>query len=113
MNSKLGENFSNPTKKIEEIIIVTNATSVKQVLIFLSLFVESGKYLINPVFNPNIEKDTIKPITDIIVVANPTSCALNNLAHINQKTNPNPAITTELNIRNMEFLNRESPIILS
>ena len=113
MNNKLGENFSNPTIKTADITIVTNATRVKQVFIFLSLFVESGKYLISPEFKPNNEKDVINPITDIIVVANPISCALNNLAHINQKTNPRTAITPELNIRNIEFLNRESFIMLS
>ena len=99
ININLGENLFNPSKNIHETIIAIKATIVKQVFTFLLLSLDVGKYLINPLFNPKTEIEAINPITEIIVVANPISSALNNLAHISKKKNPKPAITAELIIK--------------
>jgi hypothetical protein len=73
IKTKSGENVFNPSKNIDEIIIVAIITIVKEVFILSFFLLELGKNLINPTLKPKIESEAINPIAEIIVVAKPTS----------------------------------------
>ena len=94
-----GENILIPRRKIVLTIIVITPTRVKQLLMLSFFLSDLGRYLTNPVPSPRREKEAIKDITEIIVVAIPICAVVNNLAHIIQKTKPNKPITIVLNIR--------------
>jgi hypothetical protein len=89
INESSGEKVSMPTINISARINAKDALTVKQELIKLTaLSLESGKNLIRLILNPRFDMSARSPIADIIVDAKPTSCAVYNLAAINQKINP-------------------------
>lgn len=104
----LGEKSDNPKRKIVEIIIEKRPTIVKHELILFSFLLEFGKNLIRAIPIPSPENVVISPITDMIVVAKPISFEEKRRALIIQKKNPNPLMITDPNIKNNEFLKRES-----
>ena len=111
INWSFGEKKVIPKRKITDTIVVINAVSVNAVFILSFFLSDFGRKRINPVFKPNKEKEAISPITEMIVVANPTSSARNNLAIIIQNIKPKIDIINVLAIIWMEFLYKESSII--
>jgi hypothetical protein len=103
-----GEKWLIPNiKKVVTITEIT-PTRVKHVLILSFFLSELGRYLINPVPKPNNENEVINDITEIIVVAIPTSSTVKSLAQIIQNTKPKTDIIPVLIIKNNELLYRES-----
>lgn len=99
IKSSFEENVFKKTRKIIEIKIEVNPTSIKEVFIFSFFLSEVGRYLIKLFPSPKRPKLEINVITEIRVVAIPTCSGLNNLALIIQKKNPKKAITKVLAIK--------------
>ncbi len=80
-------------------ILDVNVEMIKLAVINSFLFFVDGKNRISPIFNPKLLNVPMSAITDISVVAIPTSSVVNKRALITQKKKPKNACTAVLSIR--------------